>query len=154
MRGNNRGNNRMVRGIMKYLLIAILSFNAFAVERLIVTQMDGGEYHSEFETKELALANLRGRVRTKKWMQCDWGLVSNELDLTRISNDGSEATEYCTPKTFTYSIANIDDEISAEVESKNAEDARRNAIRLLKNVDGPLTAVQIKKILMYLIRNE
>lgn len=116
---------------MKYLLMILITFNVYAVEQLTVQPQSGATMKSKFDTRELALENLRNRITKKKWMRCDWLLEANELSLTKtIADENMEmVVHYCHPKNFTYSIENIDAEIAEKEAKETAQITVNNQLK-------------------------
>ena len=101
---------------MKYFILLILTFNIYAVERLTVVPNNGATMASDFDSRELALENLRSRIVKKEWMKCNWVEDSNELNLSKILED--ESVVYCDPSSFSYSINNVDQELAQKAQEK------------------------------------
>ena len=138
---------------MKYLLLLLLSLNAFAAERMIITDLRDGSIQGNgvFETHALAMERLEkmGKLGKKNWREGEFNLVeANSLysqvfteqvfnEQTQL-NDEVEVTKYYHPTNWSYTLTDITQVLIDDKAAKGAAKAIRDAIKIKELSIGEL----------------
>lgn len=151
---------------MKYLILLLLSFNAYSMTKIEYGHNDPKYAKQEIvkETKELALKELKKIIKKSKWMKGEWSAITNELGIKRkiereltLLEEGAELIglteeefEYYSPANFTVEITDVTEEYEAkklEREEKKKERKKlRESIQEIKDSELPESA---KKLLIH-----
>jgi hypothetical protein len=146
---------------MKYLLLLLISFNAFAQVRLTIKYNDPKyvastiEAPSEAEAKDILVNLVANSSRLKgSWSKNSSGSIHSKEQIISIDPETEEETTetvYFTPENFTISIENI----AAEIQNKAIEEAIERKVKCgmdsikfiaKNNLSKGLTNAQIKEM--------
>ena len=139
---------------MKYLLLLLFTFSAYAQFKIEYTETStGGKYEFSKNSEVKAKERLLKIIKKSRWMQGEWKTEVSDLSKTQLDLEGTETTLYYHPTNFTYIITDISQEIVDKEAEKQAAKAARQELRALKQTinDSDLPNWH-KKLLKYIIK--